>query len=111
VLALGADGVQLGTRIMVTKEAEGSFGDHVAKLVLAATDTSTMSAEGRIRPRISKPEFAEEVLGTSSKRTQMGMASALINEVITLDELFTELFEGGPQLARELVAKLDEIAQ
>ncbi len=62
VLALGADGVQLGTRLMVTKEAASSYGDHVAKLVLAADDTSTMSAEGRIRPRISKPEFPEDVL-------------------------------------------------
>jgi enoyl-[acyl-carrier protein] reductase II len=111
VLALGADGVQLGTRIMVTKEAQGSYGDHVAKLVIAATDTSTMSAEGRIRPRISKPEFAEEVLGTSSKRTQMGMASALINEIISVEDMFKELFEGGPALAKEVAAKLDEIAK
>ena len=33
VMALGADGVQLGTRLMVTKEAAGSYGEHVAKLV------------------------------------------------------------------------------
>lgn len=111
VMALGADGVQLGTRIMVTKEAQSSYGDHVAKLVLAATDTSTMSAEGRIRPRISKPDFAEEVLGTSSKRTQMGQVSALIDEIISVEDLFKELFEGGPELARNVVAKFDEIAQ
>ena len=111
VMALGADGVQLGTRLMVTKEAAASYGDHVAKLVLAADDTSTMSAEGRIRPRISKPEFAEEVLGTSSKRTQMGQVAALIDEVVSVKDVFRELFEGGPELAREVIAKFDEIAQ
>ncbi len=111
VMALGADGVQLGTRLMVTKEAAGSYGDHVAKLVLAADDTSTMSAEGRIRPRISKPEFAEEVLGVTNKRTQMGQIAALIDEVVSVEDVFRELFEGGPELAREVAAKFDEITQ
>lgn len=111
VFALGADGVQLGTRLMVTKEAQASYGDHVAKLVLAADDTSTMSADGRIRPRISKPDFAEEVLGTSSKRTQMGQVAALIDEVVSVEDVFRELFEGGPEQARMVAAKFDEIAQ
>ncbi len=110
VMALGADGVQLGTRLMVTKEAAGSYGDHVAKLVLAADDTSTMSAEGRIRPRISKPDFAEQVLGVSNKRTQMGQVSALISEVVSVEDVFRELFEGGREHATEVTAKFDEIA-
>jgi len=111
VTALGADGVQLGTRLVVTKEAEGSYGDHVNKLILAADDTSTMSADGRIRPRISKPEFAEAVLGTSSKRTQMGQVSALIDKVLTVDEVFKELFEGGEEHAQLVADRLKQLTQ
>ena len=107
VMALGADGVQLGTRFLATKEAAGSYGDHVAKLVLAADDTSTMSAEGRIRPRISKPEFAEAVLGVSNKRTQMGQVAALIDEVVSVEDVFRELFDGGAEQARAVAVMLE----
>lgn len=109
VMALGADGVQLGTRLLATKEAAGSYGDHVAKLVLAADDTSTMSAEGRIRPRISKPEFAEAVLGVSNKRTQMGQVAALIDTVVSVEDVFRELFDGGAEQARAVSSKLEEL--
>ena len=97
VMALGADGVQLGTRLVATNEAR--YPDHVQKLILAADETSTMSAEGRIRPRVSKPEFAEKVLGTSSKRTQMGQVAALIDEVVSVEDVFRELFDGGLEQA------------
>jgi enoyl-[acyl-carrier protein] reductase II len=109
VMALGADGVQLGTRLVATKEAH--FPDHFAKLILAADDTSTMSAEGRIRPRISKPEFAEAVLGTSSKRAQMGQVAALIDEVVSVEDVFRELFDGGREHAQKLMSRFGEIAQ
>ncbi len=111
VMALGADGVQLGTRLVATREAKNSYPDHVHKLILAADDTSTMSAEGRIRPRISKPEFAEAVLGTSSKRTQMGQVSALIDEIVTVEQVFDELFKGGEQLAEDVAARMKQLSQ
>jgi enoyl-[acyl-carrier protein] reductase II len=109
VTALGADGVQLGTRLVATKEAEGAFPDHFNKLILAADETSTMSAEGRIRPRISKPEFAEAVLGTSSKRAQMGQVSALIDEIVSVDDVFSELFAGGEEHAQAVADRLKDL--
>ena len=109
VMALGAAGVQLGTRLVATKEA--TYPDHVNKLILAADDTSTMSAEGRIRPRISKPDFAEAVLGDSSKRTQMGQVAALIDEIVSVEDVFRELFDGGQELAGEVASRFEEIAQ
>ena len=107
VIALGADGVQLGTRLVATKEA--TYPDHVQKLILAADDTSTMSAEGRIRPRISKPDFAEAVLGESSKRTQMGQVAALIDEIVSVEDVFRELFDGGPELVREVASRFEQM--
>ncbi len=111
VTALGADGVQLGTRLVATREAEGLYPDHVHKLILAADDTSTMSADGRIRPRISKPEFAKAVLGTSSKRTQMGQVAALIDEIVTVEQVFRELFEGGAEHAQVVGRRLKEMVE
>ena len=51
VMALGAEGIQLGTRLMVTREGAEVFPDYIAKLVFAADDTSTMSPTGATRPR------------------------------------------------------------
>ncbi|MCH7811385.1 MAG: nitronate monooxygenase [Chloroflexi bacterium] len=108
VMALGADGVQLGTRLVATKEA--SYPDHVHKLILAADETSTMSADGRIRPRISKPEFAEAVLGVKNKRTQMGQVAALIDEIVSVQEVVRELFDVGHELAQDVAHRFEEIS-
>lgn len=106
-MALGADGVQMGTRLVATREAE--FPDHYAKLILAAEDTSTMSAEGRIRPRVSRPEFAERVLG-ENKRIQMGQVAALIEDVVSVEDVVREIFEGGAERAQQLAIDLATLA-
>jgi enoyl-[acyl-carrier protein] reductase II len=107
VMALGADGVQLGTRFIATHEANAP-SDWV-KLILAANDTSTMSAEGRIKPRVAKPEFSEAVLG-AKKQVQMGQVSALINEVKTIEEVFRDLIEGGMEASRAATDRLEDLA-
>ncbi len=110
VMALGAEGVLLGTRLIATQEGGEVFGDHYHKLILAADDTSTMSATGKTRPRVTKPEFVESVLGTRTKRVQMGQVAALIDSIPTLSEVFEELFAGARQRAREVVDQLEELA-
>lgn len=109
VMALGAEGVQLGTRLMVTREGREFFPDYVEKMVLAADDTSTMSADGPTRPRVSKPGFAERVVGDARKRAQMGQVAALIHDVPTVAEVVRELFEGGADHAREVAAALERL--
>lgn len=109
VMALGADGVQLGTRLMVTQEGREFFPDYVEKLVLAADDTSTMSADGPTRPRVSKPEFAQQIVGDGRKRAQMGQIAALIDDVPTIAEVVRELFVGGRERAREVAAALERL--
>ncbi len=107
VMALGAEGVQLGTRFIMTAEANAP--EHVRRLIIGATDTSTMSAEGRVKPRVNRPELAEEVLG-ESKRTQMGQVSALIDSVKTVDEVMRDLVQGAFETARALEAATGELA-
>ncbi len=109
VMALGADGVQLGTRLVVTREGAEVFPDYMHQLVLAADDTSTMSATGATRPRVSKPELAERVLGNAKKRAQMGQVAALIHDVPSVAEVVEELFSGGPQHAEAITAALKRI--
>ncbi|MEO8540053.1 MAG: nitronate monooxygenase [bacterium] len=107
VMALGAEGVQLGTRFIVTVEANAP--EHVRKLILAATDTSTMSAEGRVKPRVNRPELAQEVLG-EAKRTQMGQVSALIDSIKTVEEVMHDLIMGARDTARDLEAATAALA-
>ena len=106
VRALGADGVQVGTRLIATHEAE--FPDHYKKLILAAEDTSTISGDPPLRPRISKPEFAERVLG-EQKRAQMGQGAALIDSLLSVEEVFHEIFRGGAEYARQLADEIEAL--
>ncbi|MGH2632749.1 MAG: NAD(P)H-dependent flavin oxidoreductase [Tepidiformaceae bacterium] len=107
VMALGAEGVQLGTRFLATVEANAP--EHVRKLILAATDTSTMSAEGRVKPRVSKPEFAMEVLG-EKRQSQMGQVSALITDIKPVEAVMRELIEGGFAAAKAVAEALGDLA-
>lgn len=106
VMALGADGVQLGTRFIATLEARSA--DHVQKLILAATDTSTMSAEGRVKPRIARPEFVEAVLG-ERRQVQMGQVSALITHIASVPEVIRSLIIGGLEASRTATQGLDQL--
>ena len=94
-MALGADGVQLGTRLVATREGGAFFHEGAQKLILAADDTSTMSADTPTRPRVSRPELVEAVLGPRGQAMQMGQAAALIHDIPALSEVFEELFAGG----------------
>lgn len=103
VLALGADGVQLGTRLIATTESQ--LPAHYQQLILAAGDTSTASAEGRIRPRVAKAAFAESILG-EVKRVQMGQVSALIDDVAPAAEVIRRMFEEAAAVAAGTAAAL-----
>ncbi|MFN0093866.1 MAG: NAD(P)H-dependent flavin oxidoreductase [Dehalococcoidia bacterium] len=103
VVALGADGLQMGTRFIATKEANAA--ETSIRLILAATDTSTMSAEGRVKPRVNRPELAMEVFG-EVKRTQMGQVAALIDSVKTVEEVMRDLTEGGAAAAARVSAQM-----
>lgn len=104
VFALGADGIQLGTRLVATAESE--LPEHYHKLILAANDTATASAEGRIRPRVAKAEFAEAVLG-EKRRIQMGQVSALIDDVAPAAEVIERIFREAAEVSGRTSNQLD----
>jgi enoyl-[acyl-carrier protein] reductase II len=104
VFALGADGIQLGTRLVATTESE--LPAHYHKLILAANDTATASAEGRVRPRVAKSEFAESVLG-EKKRVQMGQVSALIDDIAPAAEVIGRIFREAAEISGRTSSTLD----
>lgn len=104
VFALGADGIQLGTRLVATTESE--LPEFYHKLILAANDTATASADGRIRPRVAKAEFAEQVLG-EKRRIQMGQVSALIDDVAPAATVIERMFREAAEVSGRTSGQLD----
>ncbi len=103
IFALGADAIQLGTRLVATEESE--LPDYYRQLILAANDVSTASADGRVRPRVAKPEFAKSVLG-EVKRAQMGQVSALIDDIAPAAEVIERIFREAADVAAATASRL-----
>lgn len=119
-MALGADGVQLGSRFAVTVESSAHL--NYKKSVIEATDTDTVLTLKKVTPvRLIKNAFYEEVLhaelsgadseslrellgkGRAKKgifegdvdhgELEVGQISGMIDRVLTVEEVFKELLE------------------
>ena len=128
-LALGAKGVQMGTRFAATQEAQGQPGFKDA--ILNASDTGTVITARRLGPvRCVRNKLAEKILdaekrGASldelfkligegrSRRATMegeieegtiycGQIAGLISELKSAKEVITEIIEGARVLLKEL---------
>lgn len=128
-LALGAKGVQMGTRFAATQEAQGqpSFKD----AILNASDTGTVITARRLSPvRCVRNKLAEKILDAEkrcasldelfkligegrSRRATMegdieegtiycGQIAGLISELKSAKEVITEIIEGARVLLKEL---------
>ena len=131
-LALGAQGVQLGSRFAATTECISH--QNYKEAILAAIDSGTVIVGGDRWPtRILRNGMAlrlkesglvgpgddldawEAELGMAQTRAAMvdgdleagiaytGAGAGLISEILTVDEVFQELLESGQSLARALV--------
>ena len=65
----------------------------------------TASAEGRVRPRVAKADFAERVLG-ENRRTQMGQVAALIDSIEPLATVLRDMFDEALEIASTNAAEL-----
>ncbi|QED47683.1 NAD(P)H-dependent flavin oxidoreductase [Cytobacillus dafuensis] len=80
MLALGASGVQMGTRFIATKEAP--FHQEYKKKIVGATDHDTViigRAVGKIR-RVMDTEYAQKLLQIEKKGTNQEHFNALTSE-------------------------------
>ncbi len=131
-LALGADGVYIGTRFMVTHESDSH--DHIKEAVVRAEDACTMSIPKGMLSRDLKNLFTQKYLkmkeaGASAKelndfineftqyRSQVlgdvensevscGQVAGLITGVVSAAEVIQDIVNGLPSLLDELKHKI-----
>mgnify|MGYP001224206771 FL=1 len=135
-LALGADGINMGTRFIATKEAP--VHDKVKAAILAATELDTrlimrplrntervlanpaveriLAKERELGDRITFQDIAPEVAGVYPRVMQQGevdagawscgMVAGLINDIPTVKELIERIMAQAEQIIRERLAGL-----
>lgn len=128
-LALGAEGVQVGTRFLATEEC--GIDDSLKRALLKATDTSTeLRGGGNLRWRAFTQDFLRSALSDSavvSEATDVdsqlvnilggtdvdgeikvkgvyvgGQVAGLIREILTVEEVIRQMVEGAAQVSERL---------
>lgn len=87
-LILGAEGVEIGTRLLATKECP--VPESIKQAILKATCDSTMVIESPVVMRALKPELS----GDSENPALGGQVSGLIKEILTVEEVIRKIAEG-----------------
>jgi enoyl-[acyl-carrier protein] reductase II len=128
-LALGAEGVQMGTRLLATREAT-LHGDYKQAIIRAKdTDTVVTGRTTGLQFRVLNNNLAEEILrmekqgkgreeidsltiGSLKKAAvsgdlecgslMMGQIAGMIHEILSIQELFDDMIAGGIQEIQRL---------
>jgi enoyl-[acyl-carrier protein] reductase II len=98
--ALGAEGIQMGTRFMATRECPAN--SDFKKAIIKATDTATeVRNRGQQPSRGFKSSFLEEVLPSTSTSYSAGQISGMIGDILPVKEVIDRLVvEAGLAYAR-----------
>ncbi|MFT5112345.1 MAG: NAD(P)H-dependent flavin oxidoreductase YrpB (nitropropane dioxygenase family) [Parasphingorhabdus sp.] len=135
-LAMGAEGMNMGTRFMVTQEAP--IHENVKQAILAATELDTrlimrplrntervltnqaverlLEKERELGPKLSFEDIAPEVAGVYPKvmlegemdagAWSCGMVAGLINDIPTVAELIDQIMQEADRLINQRLAGL-----
>jgi enoyl-[acyl-carrier protein] reductase II len=135
-LALGAEGVQMGTRFLATKECESE--ESLKQAILKATDTSTeLRGGGTQRWRAFNEDFLKsaltdlrgikgiqeveaqigDMLGDKDTTTEIevkgvfgaGQVAGMITEVLSVEEVIRSMVEGAAEIAERMGRSLSLI--
>jgi enoyl-[acyl-carrier protein] reductase II len=112
-LAMGAVGVQMGTRFIVTKESE--FHQNYKDFILRSKDSDTMVCQGAFGPiRLLKNKYAEHHGEILSKDEKMAAESELDVAAITEDNkkyglVYEGDIENGPVLCGQSCGNVKDI--
>ena len=89
-LALGAEGIQMGTRFLATKECQTE--DSLKQAILKATDTSTeLRGGGAQRWRAFREDFLKSVLADFARVGGVGEVQAQIVDMLSDRDIATEI--------------------
>ena len=113
-LAMGAAGVQMGTRFIATKECE--FHDAYKELIPPATDEDTVMTTGAFGPiRLMKNEYSK-THGTPVPDREVRMAQEagmtqddLMNEMESYEMVYRGNVQKGPILVGQTIGGIDTI--
>jgi len=135
-LALGAQGIQMGTRFLATVEAD--IDEDLKKILLTATDNSTeLTGSDSIKVRLFNKDFIQSVLQNqqvlsiaeelSSKELSElsakiqheetkpkgmfagGQVAGMISEILTVEEVINGIITGAVKICRKTGEKLEAI--
>ncbi len=112
-LAMGAVGVQMGTRFIATKECE--FHQNYKDFIVRSRDSDTMVCQGAFGPiRLLKNKYAEEHGEILSRDEKMALEAQLDLEAIREDNRkYALVYEGdidnGPVLCGQSCGNIDDI--
>lgn len=128
-LALGAEGIQMGTRFLATREAE--IDEDLKKVIMTATDTSTeVTGGGTIKVRLFAKDLIQSVLAdatavsliqdiTSQSINELtkkvekeeakpkgmfagGQIAGMIKEILTVEEVIQNIIQGAAAISARL---------
>jgi len=128
-LALGAEGVQVGTRFLATRECQ--IDDSLKEAILKATDTSTeLRGGGSLRWRAFTRDFLQSTLEDSAVTSELkdvesqlldmlsekdvdedikvkgvfigGQVSGLIREILSVEEVIRDMVQGAARVSERL---------
>lgn len=101
-LALGAEGIQMGTRFLATRECP--VAHEYKQAILKATDTSTeiVGRGTRMRARSLRADFLKEILPDSEVGYGMGEVAGLIRDCPTVAELIQKMVRTASPLSKRV---------
>ena len=114
-LALGADGIQMGSRFIAT--SDGDFHDNYKNSILTMDDSSTSMCDGAFGPiRLFKNEYAiHHPLNMSKEERKAhekaagGTAESLMDDMKAYDLIYKGDIENGAVLVGQTVAMIHDL--
>ena len=100
-LALGAEGIQMGTRFIATKECPVS-PDYKQAIIKAADNSTEIISRGQAPSRRFRPDFLKEIVSNTGVSYSAGEVAGLIRDIPTVAELF-DVFVRTANLVNERV--------
>jgi len=107
-LALGAEGVQMGTRFLATRECE--IDDSLKEAILKATDTSTeLRGGGSLRWRAFTPDFLQSALSESVAVSEAGDVESQLLDMLSEKDVEEDIKVKGVFVGGQVAGMIGEM--